>query len=146
LVEWSYERLSGSRRELLGAFTVFDGDVDPSAIESVVDTDGDASDALTELVRTGLLTTVDTETGTRYRTPDLVRRIVTRRFAGTASVRKSRPRRPLWSARPVPGAGAPNHRPSGLRPVRRVEGQVAPGLRRGLPRGPRRRGELRRQI
>lgn len=146
LVEWSYERLSGSRRELLGAFTVFDGDVDPSAIESVVDTDGDASDALTELVRTGLLTTVDTETGTRYRTPDLVRRIVTRRFAGTDSERKIRQRHALWCADLITDAVASNDDPSAFDLLCRMEDEVCSALRWAMSEEPGLAADLSGQI
>ncbi|WP_298178273.1 BTAD domain-containing putative transcriptional regulator [Saccharomonospora sp.] len=146
LVEWSYERLPESRRELLDSLTVFGGDIDVASAESVVDTDGDAENALTELTRTGLLTSVETDAGTRYRLPDLVRRFVTRRFAGTESERKARQRHALWCADLITGAAASDDDPAGFALLCRMEDDVCAALRWAVSEEPVLAAELTGQI
>ncbi|EHR59084.1 DNA-binding transcriptional activator of the SARP family [Saccharomonospora cyanea NA-134] len=93
LVEWSCSQLTRIQRDLLGALTVFGGDVSADAAGRVVDSSDTVEDALDRLGRAGLLTTT---ADSRHRLPDLVRRHATQWFAGTEAEHKARQRHALW--------------------------------------------------
>ncbi|MEY7970446.1 BTAD domain-containing putative transcriptional regulator [Saccharomonospora xinjiangensis] len=126
LVEWAFSQLSPGRRDLLGALTVFAGDVSLDAAERVASTGGAVAEALTQLTRTGLLAT--TETG-HHRVPDLVRRHAARWFAGTDGEHKARQRHALWCVDVVTEAATTAEDVAGFESLRGIQDDVCSALR-----------------
>lgn len=126
LVEWAFSQLSPGRRDLLGALTVFAGDVSLDAAERVGSTGGAVAEALTQLTRTGLLAT--TETG-HHRLPDLVRRHAARWFAGTDGEHKARQRHALWCVDVVTEAATTAEDVAGFESLRGMQDDVCSALR-----------------